>query len=114
MKACLQSTNQWPRLQDLSEEELNDEAQTHVDAHGSKLCGEMNRARGTHQSSLRKVWCENRKMELTDPSNNDLTDPAQMLLKVARRDPKYLLILPEDTGDKDQDAKNKQIGRAHV
>ena len=48
-------------------------------------------------------------MDLTDPSNNDLTDPAQMLLKVARRDPKCLLILPEDTGNKDQDAKNKQL-----
>ena len=111
MKACLQSTNQWPRLSELSEEELDDEVQTYVDAYGSKLCGEMNRTRGTHQSSLRKVWCENRKKELADPLNNDLTDPAQKLLRVARREPKYLLILPEDTGNKDQDAKNKQLNK---
>ena len=100
MKACLQSTNQWPRLRELEGKELDDEVQTYVVAHGSKLCAEMNRARGTHQSDLKKVWCKN--------WNNNLTDPSQTLLRVARRDPKYLLILPEDTGNKDQDAKNKK------
>ena len=86
MKACLQSTNQWHRLQKLTEEELDDELQTHVETHGSLLCGEMNRARGTHQSNLKKVWSENR--------NKDLIDPSQLLLRATRRDPNYLQILP--------------------
>ena len=102
MKACLQSTNQWARIQDLSEEELNDEVQTYVDAYGSKLCAEMNRTRSAHQSNLKKVWSENRNKDLIDPSQ-------QLLLRVARRDPKHLQILPEDTGNRDQDAKNEDL-----
>ena len=60
MKACLKSTNQWPRLQNLEGDDLDDEAQTCVDACGKLMCSEMNTIRGQHQSNLQKVWTETR------------------------------------------------------
>ena len=101
MGNCLEHTTEWAKLKHLEEEDLDDEVQKYVNTYGKDMCILMNDIRSQHQSNLRKVWMENRK--------KGIVDSADMLLKVALREPKHHEILPEDTEDEEVNAANKEI-----
>ena len=107
MHECLQYTEEWPRIQDLKPADLKAEVESYQDAYGSQLVAEMNTKRSTDQTKVRDKWLELRKKD-KDPG---LT--AEQMLRVALRNPKYLLVLDEDAGDPEENAKNKQVNETN-
>ena len=93
----------WPQLKDLSQEDLEAEAKSYVEVYGPQITAEMNELRTQHQSAIRKVWIDMRKK---GPAPS-----AKMLLKVARRNPKYLQVLDEEGGTPEENEKNKALNK---
>ena len=103
MLACLQKTNEWSALNDLTGEELEEEVKSYRATYGPKMTAWMNECRSQDQTSCRNVWIELR--------NKGLLVTADQLLKVALRNQKHLLLLDENTGDQEVDAKNKEVNQ---
>ena len=103
MLDCLKHTNEWSALKDLPGEELEEEVKSYLATYGSKMAAWMNECRSQDQTSCRNVWIDLR--------NKGLAATAEQLLKVALRPPKHLLLLDEDTGNEEVDAKNKEVNQ---
>ena len=101
MLLSLQHTNEWPKLKDLEGEELEDEVNSYLKVYAGKMSHLMNQERSQHQSALRTKWIEDNKI--------GVAPTAAQLLKVARRNPKYLQILDEEGGTPEENQKNKEI-----
>ena len=103
MLACLQKTNEWSALNHLTGEELEEEVKSYRATYGPKMTAWTNECRSQDQTSCRNVWIDLR--------NKGLLVTADQLLKVALRNPKHLLLLNENTGDQEVDAKNEEANQ---